>query len=344
VARGLDDVAKALATGGADVNASISNGKTVLQIAEDYRREDLAIWLSERGASRPESNLTAMTGDYLGMTPPGMTPEVFASDALLMPYEPHGALAFTPDGDELFYAYLAIPINAMWTMKRVDNRWTSPSIASFSRPSSDEDLDGDPCVTYDGKRLYFRSCRGSSAGGGADRTDTDIWYCERTASGWDEPQNLGAPINTERYERSPTVTRNGTLYFVAEGYEAGLGESDIYRSRLVDGRYTAPENLGPEVNSEHQDLTCWVAPDDGYIVFSSTRPGGYGGLDLYVSFHNADDTWSAAVNMGEEINRGMVWHPFVTADGRYLFFMRGGGGRDDFYWVDAGIIDRFRGE
>lgn len=344
VARGIDDVAKALAAGGADINAAISNGKTVLQIAEDYGREELALWLSERGAARPESDLTELTGDYLGMKPPGMTPEVFAPGALMMPYKPHGALAFSPNGDELFYAYLAVPINAMWTMKRVDGRWTSPSIASFSQPTSDADLDGDPFVTYDGKRLYFRTCRESSAGGGAARRDSDIWYCERTASGWGEPQNLGAPINTERYERSPAVTRDGTLYFVAEGYEDGLGESDIYRSRFVDGRYTTPENLGPKVNSEHHDLTCYIAPDDGYIVFASTRPGGFGFLDLYVSFHNPDDTWSPAVNMGEEFNQGMTWHPFVTADGRFLFFMRGGRGRDDFYWVDAGIIDRYRGE
>lgn len=345
VARGIDDVSRSLVRRGADVEATLPNGKSVGQIAQDYGRLELLEWLSHYGEAYPQSKLSGLEGDYLGMTPPGMTPEVFAPDALLIPYPPHGAMAFSPDGSELYFAYLAIPINAMWTTKRVEGGWTSPVIASFSRPSEDGEFDGDPCIAYDGGRIYFRSARWPDGENNGDRGDTDIWYCERTESGWGERQNLGAPINTERYERSPSLTRDGTLYFVAEGYDDGLGQSDLYRSRFVDGRYTDPENLGPAVNTEHQDLSCWIAPDESYIVFASTRPSEHGGMiGLYVSFRKPNDTWTEAVNMGEEINRYNSWHPFVTADGRYLFFMGRGVGRDQYYWVDARIIERYRAE
>jgi hypothetical protein len=345
VARGIDDVSKALVDRGADIDATLPNGKSVMQIAKDYGRIEMLEWLSQHGGARPRSEPGGLEGDYLGMAPPGMKPEVFAPGALLMPYQPHGALAFSPDGNELYFAHLAVPINAMWTMKRSEGRWTGPAIASFSRPTEEGDFDGDPCVTYDGERIYFRSARRAEGQNDGERDDTDIWFCERTDSGWGERRNLGTPINTERSERSPSVTRDGTLYFVAEDYDTGLGQSDLYRSRLVGGRYAEPENLGPAVNSEHHDLSCWIAPDDSYIVFASTRPGGHGGMiGLFVSFHNPDDSWTEAVSLGEEINRNNSWHPFVTADGRYLFYMGRGVGRDQYYWVDARIIERYRAE
>ncbi len=100
--------------------------------------------------------------------------------------------------------------------------------------------DADPFITPDGTHLYFISNRPVL---GKGKPDLDIWMVEKTNSGWTEPKILGAPINSPGNEWYPTIAANGTMYFRSDR-EGGKRRTDIYRSRLVDGKYLEPENLG----------------------------------------------------------------------------------------------------
>jgi Tol biopolymer transport system component len=199
------------------------------------------------------------------------------------------------------------------------------------------------------------------------REDWDLWAVDRTESGWSKPRNLGAPVNTDSAEVYPSVAADGTLYF-SSGRPGGLGKNDIYRSRVIDGVFTDPENLGEAINTEHSEGDLFIAPDESYIVFvSSGRPDGIGRGDLYVSFRVEGGTWSPAINLGEEVNsRWTEYCPSVSPDGKYLFFtsyrvMRDEpsappltydeiqlayvtpqSGMGDVYWVDAAILDALR--
>jgi hypothetical protein len=115
------------------------------------------------------------------------------------------------------------------------------------------------------------------------------------------------------------VAANGNLYFNG-GRNAS--NSDIYVSRLVDGRYTTPENLGPGVNSDAGDFHPFIAPDETFLLFDSQREqGSFGGNDLYISRRAEDGSWSDAENLGPAVNTASGdLRPFVTGDGKYLFF------------------------
>ncbi len=133
------------------------------------------------------------------------------------------------------------------------------------------------CISCDGSTLYFASNRDGGVGG------TDIWVSKRLSNGtWGEPQNLGKTINTPGNEESPFITNDGqTLYFGSDGH-AGLGISDIFMSRMSrKGDWSNPLNLGPPVNSPHQELCFFLAADGKSGYFASDRPSGFGGLDIY---------------------------------------------------------------
>ncbi len=76
-----------------------------------------------------------------------------------------------------------------------------------------------------------------------------------------------------------------------------------------------------------------------YIIYCAERPDGYGRGDLFISFKDEKGQWKEAKNMSKIINTpGYEFCPFVSADGKYLFFSRDG----DIYWVDAKVIDKLR--
>jgi len=161
--------------------------------------------------------------------------------------------------------------------------------------------------------------------------------------GWGKEEYLGPVVNSGKSQVYPTVTRNGTLYFQAVR-EEGYGKADIYRSRLVDGVYQMPENLGPIINSEHYEGDVFVAPDESYMIVSIYgREDDIGDGDLYVSFRNPDSTWSPPKSMGPGINSDKRdFCPMVTPDGKYLFFSSKRLGVGDIFWVDAAVIEALR--
>src|SRR5262249_30846411 len=163
-----------------------------------------------------------------------------------------------------------------------------------------------------------------------------IWEVERTATGWGEPRPLPPPVNPEgaHWTADPSIADDGTLYFSSD--HDGPGTLHIFRSRFVDGTYTEPENLGPEINSEFNDYQPYISPDGKTLIFASAgsgeppfnhRPqelvgGGkiYPRADLYVSVEQ-NGKWSPARHLEHNINTvADEEFPFLTPDGRYLFF------------------------
>ena len=116
---------------------------------------------------------------------------------------------------------------------------------------------------------------------------------------------------------------------------------DIYRLEYVDGAYTMPENLGPAVNTDAEEYGPCVARDGSYLVFSRYEDNGGQSVDLYVTFLQEDGTWSEARNMGDSVEafRGGRFAG-LSPEGSYLFFVAEGG--EAIYWVDAGVVERFR--
>jgi Tol biopolymer transport system component len=270
---------------------------------------------------------------------------------------------FSPDGN-MFLFSMKMPDRGRHTllfMEQKDGIWTEPEVLPFAGIYEE----ADPTFSPDGQRVYFISNRPTEDN--PLKEDWDIWFVDRTAEGWSVPSQLGGPINTDKHEVYPSLTKSGTLYF-SSGRSGGFGMNDIYRSELVDGEYSEPENLGEAVNTQLNEGDVFVAPDESYIVFVSLdRPFAFGRGDLYVSFRNDDGSWTDAKNMGEGINsKATEYCPVVSPDGNFLFFTsykttvepsdfarrsyegireeyrRPGSGMGDIYWVDAGVIEKLR--
>jgi Tol biopolymer transport system component len=241
-------------------------------------------------------------------------PTVFA-DGVISTGDFDSHPAFTPDGKTLYFLRSTPNFN-LWTIlvSRFENhRWNAPEVAPFSGQYSD----ADPFITSDGSRFYFISNRPVA---GKSTPDLDIWMMEKLGGGWSEPRNLGAPVNSSGSEWYPTLAAKGTIYFGSDR-EGGRGRTDIYRCRLVDGKYTNAENLGDPVNTPFNEFEPLIAPDESFLILMvGGRPEGLGGFDLYISY-NRDGRWTKPLNLGDKINSsGNEYSPMISPDRKYFFW------------------------
>lgn len=227
-------------------------------------------------------------------------------------YESHAA--FSPDGGTLYFLKNTADFSH-WTIvssRLQGGRWSPPEVVPFSGRYSD----ADPFVTADGSKLYFISTRPVDS---KPKEDLDIWVVDRNGDGWGEPRNLGAPVNSPGAEWFPTLAADGTLYFGSDR-EGGRGGTDLWRARLVDGKYAQPENLGDAVNSPGEEYEPLISPDGTVLIFKAARKAGQGSGDLWVSYFR-DGAWTPALNLPLPINSpAFEAGPKVTPDGRHLLF------------------------
>ncbi len=312
-----------------------------------------------------ETAFPELRGPYLGQQPPGLEPEIFAPGIVSTGLQTRD-ITMTPDGAELYFAATLGARTMILVTRQQEGLWTEPVVAPFSGRY----LDIEPAISPDGQRFFFLSTRPKA--GQEEKPGwvyQDIWVMDREAGGWGEPYNLGPPVNSDAPEYYPSLTSDGTLYFTREGED---GVSGIWRSRWIDGAYNEPEKLGPEVNCGQNRFNVFVTPDESFaIVPTLGREDGLGGVDYYVVFRAADDTWSEPINMGPAINQaaGREWSASLSPDGKYLFFMSSraygetevpltsrsitdllqlstepGWGSSDIWWVSAEVVERLRPE
>jgi Tol biopolymer transport system component len=280
-----------------------------------------------------------LKGPYLGQKPPGVTPEIFAPGIISTTAYSEACSVFSPNGKLfVFNRYFKNKPYTMFITEEKKGIWTKPIPAPFNSDYNDWDYDLSP----DGRSIFFTSQRPDKIGDDPVKYG-NIWMSKKTSSGWSPAKKLNFPINTkESHDAYPSVTIDGALYFFSNR-RGGLGKSDIYRSRLENGEYKKVENLGSPVNSEFSDYDLYIAPDESYLIFSSTRPGSFSNdVDLYVTFKKRDGSWTNPKNMGKDINANAAVCPFVSFDGKYFFYhsgLKNQFGNKNIYWVNAKIIE-----
>jgi len=186
--------------------------------------------------------------------------------------------------------------------------------------------DSDPFISKDGLSLYFVA--GFNRGGQGGR---DIWVSRRASEtgAWGAPMNLGATINTASHEQRPTLSLDGHRLYFASDRAGGLGGFDLYVSRRHDKRddfgWETPVNLGGPINSSGNEQGALTMYEDEatnalVVYFTSDRPGGAGGLDIYRSTLLDDGTFSSAVLVEELSTPFMDQDPAIRRDGLEMFF------------------------
>ncbi|PLX14257.1 MAG: hypothetical protein C0597_10275 [Marinilabiliales bacterium] len=295
-----------------------------------------------------------ISGPYLGQELPDTTPRIFAPGIISTEmYERD--LAVSPDGKEIYFSVLSRNRgknkSAIVCVKQINGAWANPEVAPFSGFYSE----GEPHIQPDGQKLFFVSSRPLKEGE-ENKYRNNIWYLSKTESGWSDPKPVGEPINGSGQVFYPSITKSGTMYFTRRAED---DSEQIYRSKLVDGKYTEPELLPEQINNGSSKFNTFISPDEDFLIVPDYRENeGCGSTDYYVSFKDDNDNWSELINLGCEINsQSWDFSPSLSPDGKYFFYQRedltinieevnlnyqdlrdihNGGG--DIYWVDASVI------
>lgn len=161
----------------------------------------------------------------------------------------------------------------------------------------------------------------------------DIFISEKDANGsWGPARNIGEPVNDGYHNSTLALSADGKTLFVYRDDNGG----DIFYSNLEkNGTWTYPQPLSEYINSSFAEKSVSMSPDGQLLFFSSNRPGGLGGIDIYMSRKDGNGKWSRSVNLGPVINTEFDEEgPFIDYDGKTLYFStkgrKGMGGYDIF--------------
>lgn len=282
-----------------------------------------------------------LSGPYLGQEPPGLTPRIFAPE-FVSGKDHEFSCTMNPEATEFYFARGTGDRNrkSIMVTRLQDGAWTPPAPARLDVESEAFE----PHITPDGHRMYFMGFKTKSGGG---MPDIDMFYTEREGEGWGAVAHLGAPFNPAR-SMFASVTRSGTIYTVwteimeTEKRDDGTVlarpvNSGIVRSRPVDGGYSDYDVLGPPLEGKLPRMYPFVDPDESYLLFVVLRDPRGQERDLMVSFRTENGLWGEP----RRVDLGMpAGCPFVSRDGKYLFFTSGRPG--DIYWASSKVFLRLR--
>jgi hypothetical protein len=250
------------------------------------------------------------------------SPKLFAAGVISGPADDLSP-AFSPDGKSVYFTR-GNPSGSVIMFSTVQSgKWSTPEIAPFSGVWRDLE----PTMAPDGSFLVFASNRPASDGGTAldghynGRTFTgaggNLWRVSREGNGWGIPQRLPATINANTEVFSPSISSDGSIYFMQP--DPATGNFHLYRSQCRSGNYLPAARLSiGDVNSEEVDPA--VAPGESFLVFSSNRPLKGEPKRLRIAFRDKDG-WRTPIDLGDEVNElGSNIEARLSADHRTLYF------------------------
>jgi Tol biopolymer transport system component len=232
----------------------------------------------------------------------------------------------------------------LWVTTRVTTRstteysWGEPvNLGPIVNSSA---LDVAPFISADGLELYFNSTRSGGLG------NLDIWVAsrERVDEDWSTPEWLGPVVNSSAIDGAPFISADSLELYFARG-QSWNTDVDIWLTMRasVSDQWGSPVKLGPAVNGYASSVDCspCISADGLVLFFSSTRAGGSGSYDLWMSRRDTlGEPWGEAVNLGPTVNSGF-WEAdsSISTDGLKLYFcdhgrpLPGGVGGGDLWQV-----------
>jgi tetratricopeptide (TPR) repeat protein len=196
-----------------------------------------------------------------------------------------------------------------------------------------------PVILPDESALYFTSRRPGSSNNKKDAYNNfyeDVYVSYKEGDTWKKAENVGSPINSETNDACVAISPNGQRMIVYRTSSSDQSTGDLYLTKLRANNTWGPvEKIGNEINSQYIETSACFSNDTTEIYFSSNRPGGYGGKDIYRIKKTPNGSWALPYNLGPAINSSRDDDaPFLHPDGITLYFSSQGhntmGGFDVF--------------
>jgi hypothetical protein len=235
------------------------------------------------------------------------------------------APCFSADGLDVYFHLGSDYVASIWTAHRDsrDDEW-GPAV-DLGPTVNSSGFDGIPWLSPNKLELHFESNRGGG--------NYDVWVTTRATvdDDWGTPVNLGASVNTAGEDGCLSLSADGLELYMVSDRAGGSGGWDLWVARraTLNDAWEAPVNLGPTINTSAMENFPCLSADGLCLFFASTRPGGHGGLDLYMARRaTVSDPWGTPVNLGPSVNSSSHENcARISADGGTLYFlsMRPGG-------------------
>jgi hypothetical protein len=267
-------------------------------------------------------------GLYLGQTPPGPIAKVFAPGLIChigagpRRWEAFGT--FSADGNTFCFQRVI----GVFITENTDQGWTTPKRIK-SIPANTY-APWSACLSADANSIYFTRALVNPM------SKRNLYRCDRTANAWTAPQALGAPFSSPAKELTCSLSANNNIY-IGSTRKRKPGKGGIWVVPCADNTWPRDEHV--TLNFPAGD--SGIAPDESFMVFThKDLPGGYGHMDIYLTLHLPDGTWSKPRNLGPRINTIYIEHgPRISPDKKYLFFNRSTGwdpriNAGDICWVE----------
>lgn len=166
--------------------------------------------------------------------------------------------------------------------------------------------EGAASLSADGKTLVFTVCEnfGEYGNGRKGYGSCDLFFSRKKGNIWSKPQNLGPPINTSHWESQPSLSSDGKSIYFVRAPKRSQGQSDIFRADIDEnGYWKKPVKLNSNINTDKNEESVFIHPDNQTLYFSSNGHIGMGGTDIYMSkWDNEKQDWGKAINLGYPIN------------------------------------------
>lgn len=175
-----------------------------------------------------------------------------------------------------------------------------------------------PSFTIDGSKMIFTR---------RVNNDEDFFESNFNNGTWSKAEPLAGKINTNLNEGAQNISQDGEwLIFTGCNYPEGAGSCDLYIAyKTKNGGWTEAENMGPAINTEFWESSPSLSPDKRHLYFSSSRPDGYGGKDIWMSTRQSNGKWGQPKNLGPTVNtKADEGCPFIHADNQTLYFNSNG--------------------
>lgn len=210
------------------------------------------------------------------------------------------------------------------------------SIVNIGREINSEFEDYAPVLTEDEDEIVFTTRRREDNLNQNVFDDNkpfeDIFTSKKVNGAWAYAKNIGPVVNNPYHDSNVALSANGNTLFLFK--DEGGGDI-FYCERQTGGEYGAPIPMPGIINSSFEEKSVTISRDEKTLYFSSNRPGGFGGLDIYRATKDSKGEWTSVKNLGPNINTDLDDDgPFIDSDGVTLYFSskgrKGMGGFDVF--------------